>query len=76
MKNKAPITVGTVINLPSDEATKRSADIEAELCELLSINTLMHEVVEGDRLVQARAHLARSMKTHLERLDGLLFPHA
>jgi hypothetical protein len=76
MKNKDPVITGTVIDFPTDEASKRFADIEAELCELLSINTLMHEVVEGDRLVPARAHLARSMKTHLDRLDALLFPHA
>ena len=76
MKNKAPITVGTVVNFPTDEESKRSVDIEAELCELLSINTLMHEVVQGERFVCARAHLARSMKLHLDRLDALLFPQA
>jgi hypothetical protein len=39
MKNKAPITVGTVIDFPTDEAAKRTAAIEDELAELLSINT-------------------------------------
>jgi hypothetical protein len=76
MKNKPQITTGTVIDFRSDAVAERSVAIEAELCDLRSINTLLHQVVDGERFTPARDHLIRSMETHLDQVEALLSPQA
>jgi hypothetical protein len=65
-----------IVQFPRGVSDERMAAIEAEMCEMRSIITLMHVVVMGEQYARARDHLVRSMEKHHARLDALVFPSA